>query len=217
MTKRSKDYDVRAAVVAALLERGVPRRDIRHEITLDTSSAGGRADVVVLRDRLITIEIKSGSDKLDRLKTQVNRYKRSFDFVKVVADRRHAEAIFNGYSVYGTVYWCGETQQFVGGWYDNLKPCEPMLITSHYGTYSSETSVVDVARLLWRNEAVRVSLLLGGPGGTREAAISWMRENARLADVRPLAIKELRNRLPNRWEDAFWKRFDKSQAEAAAS
>ena len=205
---KTKDYDVRAAVVAALLDRGVPRGDIRHEITLDTASAGGRADVVVLHTaRLITIEIKSGSDKLDRLRDQIARYERSFDFVRVVADKRHAKAIFDTHSVYGAVYWCGETHQFVSGWHDALEPCEPKLMAPTY-RYSGETSVVNIARLLWRNEAVRVSKELGGPAGTRDAAIDWMRENARLRDVRPLVIDELRARIPNRWEDAFWKKFD---------
>ena len=206
-TAKSKDYDVRAAVVATLLERGVRRRDIRHEITLDTASSGGRADVVLLQDRLATIEIKSGSDKLDRLKAQIKRYERSFDHVSVVADRRHAEGIFNGHSIYCTVYWCSETAQFVAGWYDNLRPCMPEFASARYG-YSTETSVAAMARLLWRNEAVRVSQELGGTGGTRTAAIAWMRENARLCDMRPLVIEELRNRISNRWEDAFWQRFD---------
>ena len=55
----------------ALLDAGVPRDAIRHEITLDSSSSDGRADMVVALDRCITgIEIKSGKDTLDRLDSQ---------------------------------------------------------------------------------------------------------------------------------------------------
>lgn len=211
---KSKDYDVRAAVVSQLLGRGVSRSDIRHEITLDTASSGGRADIVVLRDHLITIEIKSGSDKLDRLRDQISRYERSFDCVKIVADKRHAEAIHAAHNIYGAVYWCSETAQFMSGWHPRLSPCTPRLAEPAY-RYSEETSLVDVARLLWRSEAARASKSLGGPNGTRMAAISWMREHAKLSELRPLVIKELRARVPNRWEDAFWGRFDAEQLQLA--
>ena len=77
--RRSKDFDVRRAIVRRLLDAGIDRRDIRHELTLDTSSSGGRVDLVVLRDRrLIGIEIKSGGDKLDRLAGQLVAMRRVF-------------------------------------------------------------------------------------------------------------------------------------------
>ena len=210
--RRSKDYDVRAAVVTALLGKGVPRTDIRHEITLDTYSSGGRADVVVLRDRLITIEIKSGSDKLDRLRDQVKRYEQSFDLVHVVCDVKHHEKDRREWNHYGTNWWCPENGFVDWGGTARL-PEPPEFVHCQWG-HSYITSVVNVASLLWRNEAVRVSQRLGGPNGTRVAAIAWMRENAKLCELRPLVIEELRARVPNRWEEAFWRRFDAPATEA---
>ena len=46
-TPKSDDYAIRAAVVALLLAGGVDRAAIRHEITLDTSSSGGRVDLLI--------------------------------------------------------------------------------------------------------------------------------------------------------------------------
>lgn len=40
---KTNDCDLRRAVVAALISSGVPRDAIRHEITLDSSSSGGRS------------------------------------------------------------------------------------------------------------------------------------------------------------------------------
>ena len=219
MTKRrakSKDYDIRAAVVSALLESGVPRRDIRHELTLDTNSDGGRSDVVFLRDGGInTIEIKSGSDKLDRLKAQLDTYGRAFDRVYVVADETHADDVFGG-ALWWADFWRSEAAQFVGGWRGDLIPrCPDFIRNYQYRRCSEHTSPAAMARLMWRDEAMRVSQRLGGPGGTRCGAIDWMRENACLAGLRPLVINELRARVPNRWEEAFWTRFDAEKAMAA--
>ena len=212
---KSKDYDIRAAVVAALLERGVPREAIRHENTLDTSSSGGRADVVVLHaQRLVTIEIKSASDKLDRLRDQIARYERSFDHVHVVCDVAHRDT--SGVQR-GEFYWCPEANGFMRFFGKAALPEPPEFINPRWGG-SASTNVVNVARLLWRDEAVRVASALGAatnPRGTRVGAFAWMRENTRLADLRPLVIAELTARVPNRWEAAFWQRFD-AGIEAAA-
>jgi hypothetical protein len=91
MTKaaRTKDIDLRLFITHQLLASGIKREDIRHEITLDQASSDGRADMVVLDDRWLTgIELKSGSDKLDRCATQAGQYAARFDQSILVADVR---------------------------------------------------------------------------------------------------------------------------------
>jgi hypothetical protein len=78
---KTHDFEIRAAIVRQLLAHGIPRRDIRHEITLDSLGRGGRADIVaIVADRLAGIEIKSASDslarcvkQLDALRTRIRR------------------------------------------------------------------------------------------------------------------------------------------------
>lgn len=220
---KSTDHEIRAAIVTRLLAGGVARCDIRHEITLDTSSAGGRADIVLLhRDRLACIEIKSGRDKLDRLATQIPAYERAFDTVRLIVDKRHCENLTFRHSCLARwVFWCAERRDFVTKGYradGEWKPCEPGLLDPSRWEDSSDTAIAGVARLLWADEARGVARSIGSfTGGhrTRSGAIDWMRENARLCDVRPLAVAALRSRELNRWESAFWGKFDATLEVAA--
>lgn len=220
---KSTDYDIRAAIVTRLLAGGVARCDIRHEITLDTSSAGGRTDIVLLhRDRLACIEVKSGRDKLDRLATQIPAYQRAFDTVRLIADKRHFDALDSHHGFLARwVFWCAEDRGFVtkgyladGAW----RPCDPGLLDPSRWSDSSDTGIAAVARLLWADEARgvvrRIGSFTGGPR-TRESSIAWLRENARLCEVRPLACAALRTRQLNRWESAFWSQFDATVEVAA--
>ena len=62
--KKTNDYDLRRAVVAALLAGGVARDAIRHEITLDSASRGGRVDLVIADDAaLFGVEISGAKTR----------------------------------------------------------------------------------------------------------------------------------------------------------
>lgn len=207
MAQPSKDFDVRCAVVRHLLARGVKRARIRHEITLDTNSAGGRADVVVAHaDFLACIEIKSGADKLKRLEDQVTRYRSTFDYTTVVVDVKHRDAMAAiGYIHAFTQYWCPD--EGLVSWMG----CEPPPLLLQGWNRSKNTSLVYMACLLWAVEAKSVAARLGYVSSTRHGAINWMRENATLREARPLIIEALIERQPNRWEESFWAAFDAAE------
>lgn len=211
--KTSRDFDVRSAVVRHLLHHGVERARIRHEITLDTNSAGGRADVVVAHKdslALACIEIKSGADKLGRLEDQIARYNRAFDFVTVMADARHHEAVCRlGYIGACIGFWCPD-QGFVDLWRGTMESCVPHLFNRDCHR-SGSTGVVNMASLLWASEARDVARSLGYATTTRRAAVDWLRENATLREARPLIIKELVTRQQNRSEESFWAAFDAAE------
>jgi hypothetical protein len=78
------------AIVRELLAHGIPRRDIRHEITLDSTSRGGRADIVVILSGTVLagIEIESAFDNLARWVEQLDAYARAFDAPLFVIDER---------------------------------------------------------------------------------------------------------------------------------
>jgi hypothetical protein len=195
-----------------LLEEGVPRRDIRHEITLDSSSSGGRVDMAVLRDSwIVGIEIKSGADKLDRLRDQCKAMRRAFDYVRIVIDTRLApKAEASLWATYPTWYHhgaAGFVSRYQGGWIDQPRPS---LSGADSWYESRRTTTPDMAALLWKEEACPIS-----SSKTRTAALGWIRENMALKDLRPRIIDALRTRGPNRWEEAFWRDFDALEAAAA--
>lgn len=211
---RSKDFDLRSYIVRKLLSEGVPRRFIRHELTLDTSSSGGRADVILLMDDSIHgIELKSGKDVLDRLAQQRERYDRAFDYTHIIIDRVHAKRSEHGTLnyPYGTMAYCHEIKA-LSSWYGGEATYTFYL--NNLTDKSTTTSVPAMCSLLWRAEAAAISLELNLYRKNRHAAIAQLRENASLAQVRPLIIKELRARLPSAWEMAFWKKFDALEAAA---
>lgn len=205
---RSTDYDIRQAVVANLLEHGVARKNIRHEITLDTSSSDGRLDILVLNPRrLVAIEVKSGRDKLDRLKQQRKAAERAVDYFLVASDVRHREKMWWSQ----VVWWHHDERQLRMGYTHSL--VQPINWCS-----ADRTNVPAMARLLWRDEAVAAAQRIAEAGcghKTRVAAISWMKEQARLSDLRPLVAELIAARPLNRWEEAFWQRFDQKSKEAA--
>lgn len=207
----SYDYDIRAGIVRNLIADGVPRRDILHEIPLDTASSGGRVDVVFFHDNLLrAIEIKSGRDRLTRLGEQLKRYRRAFDYIAVVHDTVHSEKINYNIGNCGLWAWSSEDAGFVCRYAPYHKaPAKiiPDLLEREIFARSHHTCVADVARLLWRDEALRVAHTLGAECSTRAESIRWIGENCSLKVLRPLAIDELRAREPNKWAATFWARF----------
>lgn len=209
----SNDYDIRALVVRALLDGGIPRDSIRHEITLDSSSSDGRADMVLLfDDRLVGIEIKSGKDTLVRLAEQGPRYAARFDRLVLVADERHRAAIealpyghfkrhentlFAGRNTDGTLTllpdrWSAGVPILAGG-----------IGAAAYGR-SRKLCPFSMLQLLWQKE---VAAIVGG-SITRHAGIDYCAEIMALRELRKCIAVQLRARQLNRWEEAFWTRFD---------
>ena len=84
-----RDRDVRKALYAQVLieHRGDPNTLIVEELGICGIS---RVDVAVVNGVLHGYEIKSDSDTLDRLPSQAKVYSAVFDFVTIVAGRRHS-------------------------------------------------------------------------------------------------------------------------------
>lgn len=235
---RTNDYDLRRLVVRAILDSGIQREAIKHEITLDTSSSDGRADIVVALDReLIGIEIKSGKDKLGRLETQREQYRRRFDRMCLVLDARHLpkdevirkELPNGGYSEYQTVSHFIHEIRFgsvaiardgalenAPGSYRDLPWGQRCGWDTRYGP-SQHQAPAAMLSLLWAKEALSIAADLvsagkippaAGSGGARCRVIPHLAEHASITLLRPRIAASLRERQLNRWEEAFWKRFD---------
>lgn len=203
--EKSDDYTIRAACVTQLLARGFTRASIRHEITLDTSSSGGRADIVVLADAGIAgIEIKSGRDTLDRCETQARQYKRAFDRLLLVADRRHVP--LGDYNA-RPKHWGAVACYDAGALTDIHAHINPIWPINAMGA-SDDTSPFGMLSLLWANEACVAVASCGVLTKTRCIAIPRGAEHMSLKEIRAQVVKLLRARHLNRWEEAFWRKFD---------
>lgn len=228
--KKTKDFDVRAALVRRLLQSGVPRGDIRHEITLDTNSSDGRADLVVLQDKRIAgVEIKSGSDNLNLLDSQLAAYQSAFDAVMVVSDMRHLDGVLDKLSDSRCGFFCPERQDFFSVYRYNVArdgevvdrvykenqfcPSDSIFYRVGWRGYSwdrissSRTAPCAMARLLWRDELVKIAGC-----ATRSAALDRASEHMSLAQLRPGVVAALRGRVLSRWEEAFWTKYDAMEA-----
>lgn len=228
---RTNDMDLRIVVTSALLASGVPREAIRHEITLDSSSSDGRADMVVALDHaLIGIEIKSGKDTLNRLDSQRERYSARFDRLALVLDKRHEDAqLGQRLAIFSFGPPAAIARPNSGGGV-TLHPSLSGIPEMPWDFRGDGWSTRDMLRphamlsLLWAEEAEQAlgRLQLDGvaPGGKRLNArcriIDHLAEHVSIAQLRPRIAAALRARRLNRWEVAFWARFDATQQEMAA-
>lgn len=231
---KTNDYDLRRAVVAALLAGGVARDAIRHEITLDSSSSGGRVDLVIAGDAaLFGVEIKSGQDTLSRLAEQSARYRRCFDHVTLVIDARHENADEFG----ADRAWSQDTRAFAAvvvfdeaGRFRDVKdwhyrgvsnaPWFPAVRRQSHKLAGTSPSLSAHAMLclLWQAEvaAIGEALFPQRVPAARCRAIPKLSEMASLSQLRPLVAAALRRRQLNRWEEDFWRRYDTDAAGEAA-
>ncbi|MDE2342736.1 MAG: hypothetical protein KGL63_04985 [Betaproteobacteria bacterium] len=209
-TVKSDDYDLRRAIVSKLLAAGIPRSDIRHEITLDTASSGGRADIVLLRDGCLTgFELKSGKDNLDRCKEQKRAYKMAFDRQALLVDERHIkrdehDCIKNSDDLWFDfmIYREGEVYGKSG--------ITPTCVWPNHFHRSHSLSADRMLSLLWAPEVCGYF-----NGSTRHKTIEAVAEQYSIKEIRKAVVASLRQRRLNRWEKAFWDRFDVVEKVAA--
>lgn len=108
-----------------------------------------RADVAAVNGALHAYEIKSDRDSLARLDAQSQAYARVFDFVTVVATRRHLaelEAVLPA--------WCGL-------WEARSVRAQVRILRLRDARRNPNVDPNSLVQLLWREEAVRILADLG--------------------------------------------------------
>ena len=197
------------------MQDGIGRDQIRIEIPLDMSSSEGRADIVVLTEQIRGIELKSGKDKFCpvAIKQQCQQYNRAFDACGTVIDVAHrkerSEKLDHGTRFHTNWHdvdaqYCHDTREIQSRYREPI----PNLCEQLFRWGSRKTSVYDMCLLLWGQEIKEIA----GKKTGKYDFCNDMRENGRLSEVRPLVIAALKKRPPNKWETAFWSRFDEQQS-----
>jgi len=136
-----RDIDVRRVLAAELQRRfrGASDTLIIHELGLCSGIA--RVDLAVVNGRLHGFEIKSDSDTLHRLPTQLEIYGTVFDHMTIVVGPHHLQT----------------AQRMVPSWWGVIKaePGAPVSLLEVRAAGSNPSpEPIAVARLLWRDEAV---------------------------------------------------------------
>lgn len=126
--------------------------------------AGVRADVAAVNGRLHGYEIKSDLDTLERIESQVKGYSLIFDNVTAVVATKHVEKL----------------KVKIPGWWGIIAvDCErgrPSLRPVRKGKQNKATSTYEVARLLWRDEALAFLKRLELASGLRRAPAMKIRQ-----------------------------------------
>jgi hypothetical protein len=139
---RMRDYDVRVAVRAMLLDEHAGDCDTRIVEEMGIWSGSARIDIAVINGQLTGYELKSDSDTLDRLPAQAELYSRVFDEVCLVVGSRHAsEAKHLVPRWWGVIVATGAGNDLALKRVRKSKP-------------NPKPDRLLVARLLWRDEAL---------------------------------------------------------------
>jgi hypothetical protein len=187
------DRDVRAALMGDLyrLHGSDPGALILHEFAV--SGGAVRLDIAVVNGSLDGFEIKSASDTLQRLPLQADAYSRVLEFVTIVAAANHVERVLSMVPKWWTVSLAEPADGEV-----RIGPVRT-------GRRNAEYDAVEVARLLWRDEALAVLRARGLAKGLlsrpRIEIYEALARNMHADDL----LKEVRSALKGRtnWRNMF--------------
>lgn len=183
----TSDIDIRTALKANLVAafRADPDTLILEELGLRHGAT--RVDIAVVNGCLHGYEVKSDRDSLKRLPRQMKMYSEILDYVTLVVGQRHAAnaepTIPNWWGIQVALYDQDRKVRL-----DNVRqPSE-----------NPSPEKLAIAKLLWRDEAIRLLEDLGAAEGIRSKPRRFV--YARLAEVAPIdALKfRVRHQLKSR-------------------
>ena len=148
----TRDVDIRKALLANL---EVKYSDSSHDLIVEEFGCKtARADVAVINGFLHAYEIKSDSDSLDRLPSQIDAYQRVFEYVTLICGRRLLDRARTAIPK----WWGLQRAEFRDGGVliHELRTAKP----------NPNQNPLAVARMLWKTEALAVLRKYGHKGIT---------------------------------------------------
>lgn len=164
-----RDHDVRSAVRLMLASQYAGDDDTRIVEEMGVWSGSVRIDIAVINGMLSGFELKSESDTLDRLPAQIDLYCKVFDQVVLVVGERHAPKALQVIPAWWGVTVASEVGQ------------EVSLATARVPEQNPAPDLRIVAKLLWKDEALRVLESRGMARGWRGKPVGVIHD--RLADA----------------------------------
>lgn len=183
-----KDIDVRIAVRRLLDERHQGDADTRRVEEMGLWSGAVRIDLAIINGELQGFELKSARDTLERLGGQAELYNQVFDRVTLVTAERHICAAMD--RVPG---WWGIMLAYPGAHGEtSLREIVPAAL-------NPTVDPLQLARLLWRDEALGILQKHGCDRGVRsrtvEVIANRLAERLSLATLKCEVRQTLKNRL----------------------
>lgn len=176
---RMRDIDVRKAVRRRLLEEHDGDTDTRIVEEMGIWHGSVRVDMAVINGELSGYELKSARDTLQRLPSQAKLYSEVFDRVHLVTAEKHLKHAIADIPAWWGVIVARSLEDVV-----NLELLRE-------GERNPEVEAIQVARLLWKDEALAILQRHDAIKGVRSATREKV--SARLAAV--LALDVLRNEV----------------------
>lgn len=171
-----RDADVRTAVRGLLIAEHEDDADTRIVEEMGVWNGAVRVDVAVINGELAGYEIKSARDTLSRLPNQAALYNDVFDRVHLVAAEKHIPHAEKEIPI-----WWGIIAALPSP--DGVK-----LEVVRQSSTNPKIDPLQIARLLWRDEAISVLECHGAAKGVR----SGTREKVAMRLVETLGLDELR-------------------------
>lgn len=152
----TREIDVRRALYRSVLKSYCEDPDALVIDELGLMHGDSRVDVAVINGELHGFEIKSARDTLERLPSQVCAYSAVFDYVTLVADPGHIKKALD----------------LVPEWWGLIEVQQPKrrhveLTVVRAGVANQRVDPLSVARLLWREEALKILEEKGADAGVR--------------------------------------------------
>jgi hypothetical protein len=136
----TRDSDIRSALLEELrIQYGDPDNDL---IIEEFGCKKARADVAVINGSLHAFEIKSDSDSLERLPSQMQAYQDVFEYITLVCGRRlldRAHAVI-------PKYWGLQKAIFIDG--------KVVLREIRTAKFNQNQNALALAHMLWKTEAL---------------------------------------------------------------
>lgn len=170
-----RDVDVRIAVRKLLASEHLGDLDTRIVEEMGIWNGAVRVDLAVINGEMAGYEIKSAKDTLSRLPTQAALYNAVFDRVHLVAAERHVAP-----AIEGIPHWWGILVAVPAD--DGVH-----LECVRRSGVNDDIQPIQIARLLWRDEALdvleRYQAARGVRSATREKVASRLADTLRIDEL----------------------------------
>ncbi|MEK5389658.1 sce7726 family protein [Margalitia sp. FSL K6-0131] len=142
--KKLKDKDIREVLIQKLHDYYTFDSDTRIVNEMGILHGQSRVDIAVINGILHGFEIKSESDTLERLPSQMEDYNRVFDRMTIVIQRQHLNEARN------------IIPKWWGVWLVTKYRGELHIREIRKGKFNRNVDPDSLSHLLWRNEAIEI-------------------------------------------------------------
>lgn len=153
---------------------------------MDVLFGTSRIDIAVINGKIHGFEIKSERDNLERLPSQIESYNKVFDTVTIVVCENHLSNVMEIIPKWWGVYCVLKQKKLL------------KLVKERNAIENSDTDLLSLTQLLWRNELIELLNLNGIKKGTKSktrfALCNMVVKNIEESNVRTFIREKLKSR-----------------------